>query len=135
VIYLTPAQLLFIHARLLAETGGAAGIREVGLVAAAAARPQATFDSADLYPDLYHKAAALMDSLIRSHPFVDGNDRPLRSARTGITAAGLFLRLNGRQLIASNDELEAFTMAVARGEVALDALAAWLERYSVAGNG
>jgi death on curing protein len=129
VIYLTPAQLLFIHARLLAETGGAAGIREIGLVAAAAARPQATFDSADLYPDLYHKAAALMDSLIRSHPFVDGNKR------TGITAAGLFLRLNGRQLIASNDELEAFTLAVAGGEVALDALAAWLERYSVASNG
>ncbi len=123
--YLTPAQLLFIHARLLVETGGAAGIRDLGLVEAAAARPQATFDGVDLY----HKAAALMDSLIRSHPFVDGNKR------TGITAAGLFLRLNGCRLVADNDQLEAFTLAVARGEVVLEELAAWLEKYSVTNHG
>lgn len=104
--YLTPAQVLFIHSRLIAETGGAGGIRDLGLLAAAVARPQATFDGADLY----HKAAALMESIIRNHPFVDGNKR------TGIKAADLFLRLNGHRLIAGNDALEAFTLGVARGE-------------------
>ncbi len=98
--YLSPAQLLFIHARLIAETGGAIGVRELGLLAAAVARPQATFDGEDLYPDLLTKAAALMDSLVRNHPFVDGNKR------TGITAAGLFVMIDGWQLTASSAELE-----------------------------
>lgn len=84
--YLTPQQVLFIHARLIATTGGEHGVRDVGLLASAVARPQATFDGADLYPDLSEKAAALMDSLTRNHPFVDGNKR------TAIAAAALFLR-------------------------------------------
>lgn len=123
--YLTPAQVLFIHSRLIAETGGAGGIRDLGLFAAAVARPQATFDGDDLYAGLYSKAAALMESLIRNHPFVDGNKR------TGITAAGLFLRLNGYRLIATNDELETFTLGVARGETDLAGIVAWFERYSL----
>ncbi len=52
MIYLTDAQFLFIHARLVAETGGATGVRDLGLLLAAVARPQATFDSEDLYPTL-----------------------------------------------------------------------------------
>jgi death on curing protein len=128
VIYLTAPQVLFIHSRLIAETGGARGIRDLGLLAAAVARPQATFDGADLYPDLFRKAAALMESIVRNHPFVDGNKR------TGITAAGLMLRLNDRRLIASNDELEAFTLGVARGETDLATISTWLESYSVPGH-
>ena len=57
--YLTVPQVLFIHARLLAETGGASGIRDLALLESAVARPQATFDGADLYPDSLTKAAAL----------------------------------------------------------------------------
>ncbi len=76
--YLTAAQVLFIHDRLIAETGGSAGVRDLGLLAAAVARPQATFDGADLYPDLFTKAAAFMASLVNNHPFVDGNKRTAR---------------------------------------------------------
>ena len=79
--YLTVEQVLFIHMRLIAETGGSPGLRDLGLLASAVARPQATFGGEDLYPDLLSKAAALMDSLVRNHPFVDGNKR------VGITAA------------------------------------------------
>ena len=75
--YLTPAQMLFVHARLVTETGGATGLRDLGLLESAITRPQATFQGRDLYPDLFHKAAALMESLI-------GNKR------VGVTAAGLF---------------------------------------------
>ena len=60
--YLTPAQVLFIHARLVAETDGATGLRDLGLLESAIARLQATFRGQDLYPDLFHKAAALMES-------------------------------------------------------------------------
>ncbi|MBP8058934.1 MAG: type II toxin-antitoxin system death-on-curing family toxin [Chloroflexi bacterium] len=123
--YLTPQQVLFIHARLIATTGGEHGVRDVGLLASAVARPQATFDGADLYPDLSEKAAALMDSLTRNHPFVDGNKR------TAIAAAALFLRQNGLRLETTNAELERFTLHVTNERVAIPEIADWFRRYSV----
>lgn len=124
VIYLSAAQVLFIHSRLIAETGGLAGVRDLGLLAAAVARPQATFDGADLYPDRFSKAAALMDSLIRNHPFADGNKR------VGITAAGLFLLLNGRRLTASNATLEQFTLRVSQSQLSFQQIADWFQEQS-----
>lgn len=123
--YLTAAQVLFIHDRLIAETGGSAGVRDLGLLAAAVARPQATFDGADLYPDLFTKAAAFMASLVNNHPFVDGNKR------VGITAVGLFLRRNGYRLTATNAALEAFTMQVAQGKLTVDEMVGWFRTHSV----
>jgi death-on-curing protein len=126
VNYLTPEQILFLQSQLIAETGGHAGWRVLGLLESAAARPRATFGGEDLYPDLFAKAAALMDSLIRNHPFVDGNER------VGIAAAGLFLRRDGRRLTASNAELERFTLRVTEAHVAVAEIAAWLEAHSEA---
>ena len=122
--YLSVAQVLFIHARLIAETGGSPGLRDLGLLSLAVARPQATFDGQDLYPDLFSKTAALMDSLVRNHAFIDGNKR------VGITAAGLFLRIHGRQLTASNAELERFTWDVAQTHVSLDSMTIWFGQNS-----
>jgi len=124
MIFLTPEQVLFIHARLVAETGGEHGLRDLGLLESALARPQASFDGKDLYPGLAAKAAALLESLVNNHPFVDGNKR------TGITAAGLFLRINGRRLTASNQDLEHFTLQVAQGALDFPAIVGWLQRYS-----
>jgi death on curing protein len=124
VKYLSAAQVLFIHARLIAETGGAPGIRDLGLLVAAVARPQATFAGEDLYPDLFTKAAALMDSLTSNHPFVDGNKR------VGITATGLFLVLNGRRLTASNATLEQFALLVAQSQLTFSQVASWFQDYS-----
>ncbi len=123
-IYLSPQQVLFIHARLLAETGGEPGLFNLGLLESAVARPRATFDGIDLYLTLFDKAAALMESLALNHPFMDGNKR------VAITAAALFLRRNGYQLIADNPELERFTMAVVMGRVPLTEIAAWFRNYS-----
>ncbi len=122
--YLTVEQVLFIHMRLIAETGGGAGVRDLDLLASAVGRPRASFGVQDLYPDLCHKAAALLDSLIRNYPFVDGNKR------VGIAAAGLFLLRNGLHLTAPNAELEHFTLQVARSEASLEQMVAWLKRYS-----
>ena len=61
-----------------------------------------------------------MDSLIRNHPFLDGNKR------TGIAAAALFLRINGYRLIATNDELEQLTLGVAQSRKELAEIATWL---------
>jgi death on curing protein len=124
-IYLTPQQILFVHARLLATSGGEAGIRDLGLLESAAARPQAVFDGVDLYPDLLRKTAAFMESLAQNHPFVDGNKR------TAITAAALFLQQNGRRMETSNAELERFTLWVVNEHPALAEVAAWFEQNSV----
>ena len=124
MIYLTAEQALFIHARLISETGGTHGLRELGLLQSALARPQATFDGKELYPDLFSKAAALLDSLVNNHPFVDGNKR------AGITCAGIFLRLNGWEMTATNDELEEYTLLVASSHPKIQAIKIWLKKYS-----
>lgn len=122
---LTPEQVLFIHARLVAETGGIHGVRDLGLLESAVARPQATFDGVELYTGLFMKAAALLDSLVNNHPFTDGNKR------TGIAAAVLILRINGYRLTATNPELEKFTLQVAIHHLPLSQIAAWFEQFSV----
>lgn len=122
---LTVAQVLFLHARLIAETGGAHGIRDLSMLESALARPWATFGGQELYPDLFSKAAALLDSLIHNHPWVDGNKR------TGIAATALFLRRNGVRLTATNAELETFTVHVAETRPGIAEIAAWLRAHSV----
>jgi death-on-curing protein len=122
--YLTPEQVLFIHARLIAETGGEHGLRNLGLLQSAITRPQAVFDGNELYPDIHHKAAALLESLVNNHPFVDGNKR------TGITAAAMFLRLNGCSLFASNHEVISFVLAIASGEQSIETITEWLKSHS-----
>lgn len=123
--YLTPEQVLFLHSRLTAETGGGIGIRDLGMLLSASGRPQATFDGKELYPDLFSKAAALMDSLVRNHPFVDGNKR------TAVAATALFLRVNGYRLVVENDEMVRFTLACAQSQRSLDEMTDWFRRYSM----
>jgi death on curing protein len=123
--YLAPERVLFIHSRLVAVTGGSHGVRDLGLLLSALGRPQASFEDKDLYPSLFMKTAALMDSLIRNHPFVDGNKR------TAITSAALFLRINGWRLVVENEEMVRFTLACAQSQLSLDEMAGWFEEYSV----
>lgn len=123
--YLTPEQVLFLHSRLIQATGGAHGVRDLSMLLSAVARPQATFDGEALYPDLFARAAALLDSLIRNHPFVDGNKR------TAITAAGLFLLNNNYRLTVSQEEMVRFTLACAQSQVELQDIAAWLRQNSL----
>jgi len=120
MIYLSLKQLLFIHRRLIEETGGSFGLRDKGLLEAALARPKATFDGVDLYPDVFSKAAALLESLVNNHPFVDGNKR------VGITSAAMFLQQNGIFLTATNADLEAFTLQVAENRLELAMMIDWL---------
>jgi death-on-curing protein len=121
---LTPEQVLFIHSRVIDETGGRHGLRDLGLLQSAVSRPAATFENRDLYPTLFHKAAALMESLAGNHPFVDGNKR------TAITSAALLLMMNGYVLVASQKEVVHFTMAVATGKADCASAAEWFREHS-----
>jgi death on curing protein len=120
--YITPEQVLFLHSRLIDETGGAHGVRDLSMLLSALGRPQATFDGNELYPDVFTKAAALLDSLIRNHPFVDGNKR------TAITAAALFLQTNGYHLAVENDEMVRFTLDCAQAKVTFPDITEWFKQ-------
>jgi len=124
MIYPSPEQLLFLHARLVDETGGSHGVHDLNMLLTALGRPQARYDNRDLYPDIYSKSAALMDSLIHNHPFLDDNKR------TGIAAAVMFLRMNGYQLNATNTELEEFTSGVAQSKHHIEDMAGWFQMHT-----
>lgn len=118
MIYLTLPELLHVAERAL---GGEPKIRDHGLLAAAAARPQATAFGADAYPDLDAKAAALLHSLARNHALVDGNKR------LALAAVLAFYGVNGRRLILTNDEAYELIVAVAAGQLdSVDDIAARL---------
>ncbi len=123
-VYLTAQQVLFIHARLIETTTGSHGLRDLGLLESAVSRPHATFDRADLDPDLWHKGAALMESLAQNHPFVDGNKG------TAITATAMFLRQNGYALQTTNEALEVFVMDVVEKRPSLDTIVGWLQNHT-----
>jgi death-on-curing protein len=108
VIYLTLPELLLVAGRAL---GSEPKVRDHGLLASAAARPQATAFGADAYPDLDTKAAALLHSLARNHALLDGNKR------LALAAVIVFYGLNGRRLTLTNDAAYELVMAVAAGHL------------------
>ena len=121
--YLSLAEVLVLHEQIVAQSGGASGLRDLGALQSAVAQPRATFDGVDLYPSLADKAAALAHSLVVNHPFVDGNKR------VGHAALETFLVLNGFELVASVDEAERTFLALAAGALSRPDLAAWIEDH------
>jgi len=89
VRYLSLGEVLILHQRLLDQSGGAQGLRDLRALASAVAHPRMAFGGQDLYPDLPSKAAASGYSLIQNHPFLDEN------TRVGHAAIGPFVLLNG----------------------------------------
>ena len=88
--YLTTADILGLHHVLLENYGGAGGFRDLGALEAAVFRPQCGY-----YADIVEEAAALLESLLINHPFIDGNKR------VAFAACDVFLRINGCQLTAA----------------------------------
>lgn len=110
----------------LAERLGTEEVRDYGLLDSALARPQASVCGQDAYPDLYQKAAALMESLARTHGLVDGNKR------LAWYATWVFLHLNGEPLLADFDveEAEKSVLGVCQGQLDLGEIAAALPRFA-----
>jgi prophage maintenance system killer protein len=73
--WLSLSEVLILHRRLIEQSGGTTGLRDLGLLEASLAQPRQSFAGIDLYPELSDKAACLGYSLIQNHPFIDGNKR------------------------------------------------------------
>lgn len=117
-VWIDPAVILAVHDEQLAEHGGAAGVRDAGLMDSALARPQQL--AAYGRPDAADLAAAYGFGLARNHPFVDGNKR------SAFVAVELFLALNGWVLQADDAECVLTMLALAAGEIDEASFAAWL---------
>ncbi len=121
--YLTLAEVLELHRRIIETTGGANGLRDLGALQSALAQPAATYGGQDLYPSLPEKAAALGFSLIQNHPFVDGNKR------VGHAGLETFLVLNGAELDSAVDEAERTILDVAAGRLKREAFTEWVRHH------
>lgn len=124
--YLTVNEVLEIYSRVMRQTGGATGIRDLGALESAVAQPRMTFGGEELYPTLVEKASALGFSLIQNHPFVDGNKR------CGHAALELFLVLNGHEISAATAEQVAIILQVASSKLARENFTDWLRAHIVA---
>ena len=121
--YLSLVEILELHKAIIANTGGARGIRDVGALESAVNQPRLTFDQVDLYPDLVSKAATLSFSLVMNHPFIDGNKR------VGHAAMETFLVLNGSEIDADVDEQERLILDLAAVKLTREELTSWLNDH------
>lgn len=115
-----------LHTKSIKDFGGLDGIRDLGLLESAIARPFQTFGGEDLYPTIFEKAAALGESLIINHPFVDGNKR------TGMLAmAGLLIDSN-LYFTATSHDFYNFIINISTGSLSFEQIVEWLKNNTKA---
>src|SRR5215470_9780971 len=124
--YVTVDELVYINEQVVTGEAihsiveGKRAVRDMGLLEAAAARPMASAFGQDAYMTLGEKAAVLLHSLARNHPFADGNKR------TATVAALFMLAINGEQVTWDDNEALSWIIAIAEGKQTPEAFAAWL---------
>jgi death-on-curing protein len=124
--YLTLNEVLALHQQVIAQSGGAAGVRDVNGLDSAIVQPQMSFGGQELYPTLADKAAALAFSLVLNHPFIDGNKR------VGHAAMETFLVLNGHELNAPVNEQEHVILQLAAGALGRADFTDWVRTHLTA---
>jgi death-on-curing protein len=116
--------VLLLHDLSIEKYGGSYGLRDEGALESALARPYQTFDGKDLYPSAFEKAAAIAESLIMNHPFIDGNKR------TGFLAMLMILKQAGIELIANEEDIYQLLVSISTGEKSFDEIVDWLKENS-----
>ena len=118
-VWIDERDALALHDRLLALDGGAVGVRSVGLLRSALARPQQLHAYGDA-PDAIEMAAAYTVGIIHNHPFVDGNKR------TAFVAGVLFLEINGHRFAATEEDATQAVLGLAAGTLDEASFTRWL---------
>jgi death on curing protein len=118
--------ILTLHKNSILDYGGLDGIRDEGFLQSAIARPFQTFGGEDLYSNVLEKAAALGESLIINHPFVDGNKR------TGMAAMYALLLDYGIRLTANSDDFYNTVISISTGELNFEQIVTWLKANTAA---
>lgn len=124
LIIVTPQQALFIHDEQVKRHGGSLGMRDWNMFESACLQPYASFGGKDLYPTIFMKAAAFLRSMIKDHPFVDGNKR------TSITVAQLMLELNNHRFTGKRQETCDLLLSIANQNLPIKDIAAWPKQHT-----
>jgi death-on-curing protein len=114
-------EVLAIHDILIEKFGGAKGIRDQAGLESAINRLYQTFDGQELYPDSVDKAAAIFESIISNHPFIDGNKR------TAYVLMRLVVKIDSLDIEATEDEKFDFVIKSAKGELTFDEIRTWIK--------
>jgi len=122
--YLEIEEVLAIHDNMIDTFGGRSLVHDFTMLHSAISRSQATFSGEDLYPNIFDKSAALIQSMILNHPFNDGNKR------TAITACALFLHKNGWYLSLPKKRTIQFTLDIDSKKITFEQIAKWLKLHS-----
>jgi death-on-curing protein len=117
-------EVVIIHSILIEKFGGLHGIRDKSTLESALNRPYQTFEGEELYPTVIEKVAALLESLIKNHPFHDGNKR------LGYTVSRLMLLNNDLDLKASEKEKYDFIIHIAENKIDYAHILKWLKKHS-----
>ena len=117
--------VLIIHSALIDMYGGADGIRDISLLKSTINRPFSTFDSNDLYPTIFEKCSALIESILINHPFIDGNKR------VGFSLIILMLKKEGYVINASEEEIYEFVIGIASSKIGIEEIIIWLRNNTV----
>lgn len=123
MILLTADEIIMLHEKLLAATGGLPGLRDRGLLESAVFSVNASFEDVERYPSVEEKAARLAYALISNHAFADGNKR------VGVLAMLMTLRMNGVALRYTQQELIDLGLAAASGKAGYEDILAWILRH------
>ncbi|MVM37328.1 type II toxin-antitoxin system death-on-curing family toxin [Spirosoma sp. HMF3257] len=123
MIFLSLADVLALHERIIQQSGGSLGVRNREAVASALVQPFATFGGQELYPSLVDKAALAGYLLICNHPFVDGNKR------IGHAVTEVILVLNGFEIVTDINEQEQMILQVADGAISREQFTDWLHQH------
>ena len=121
---ITLKQVLILHEFEIKKHGGLSGVRDIGMLKSAIGRPFATFGGEDLYTDIFLKTGALVQSIVKNHPFVDGNKR------TALVSCIVFLKMNGAIFDVSQKDSVKFMMQVANKNLSVDEISSWIKKHS-----
>jgi len=123
MIKFSKEKVLLLHKLIAAETGGAVGVRDMGLLESALEGVFATYDGQELYPTKEEKGARLGFTLISNHAFVDGNKR------IGMYVMLTFLEVNGIRMDCTNEDVVEVGLAVAAGTMSYEELRDWVQEH------
>ncbi len=118
---ITIQEVLLIHERSIREFGGSLGVRDFAMLESAVKRPYNTFNNLELYPEIEDKAASILESIVKNHPFIDGNKR------TGYVLMRFLLMKSGKDIKASEEEKYNFVINIASGKLNIDEIKDWIK--------
>ena len=117
-------QIIIFHEKIIKASGGSNGVKDIGLVESALNRSEVTFDGEYLYKSIEAKIAVITHSLISNHGFIDGNKR------IGVSVMLLLLKLNGIEIVFTQNELIELGLGVASGKLNEKVIESWIRDHS-----